>query len=65
MFFKIIIFWYYTNFDQNLIYFLSITIIQSYWLITQKLFLGSGTEKILYTPSKRALKMMTFDSNIR
>ena len=34
-----------------------------YWLITQKVFLGSGTEKILYKPPERALKMLSFDSN--
>ena len=33
------------------------------WLITQKLFLGSWTEKLLYNPSERALKMLSFDSN--
>ena len=36
-----------------------------HWLITQKLFLGSGTEKILYISSERALKMLSFDSYIR
>ena len=35
------------------------------WLITQKVFLGSGTEKILYMSSERALKMLSFDGNIR
>ena len=33
------------------------------WLITQKVFLGSGTEKNLYMPSEKALKMLSFDSN--
>ena len=34
-----------------------------HWFITQKVFLGSGTEEILYMPSERALKMLSFDSN--
>ena len=36
-----------------------------HWLITQKVFLGSGTEKILFMPSERAPKMLSFGSNIR
>ena len=38
--------------------------IESYWLITQKLFLGSRIEKILYKPHEIALKMLSFDGNI-
>ena len=37
----------------------------SHWSITQKLFFGSGTEKILYMPSDRALKMLSFGSYVR
>ena len=37
----------------------------SHSLITQKLFLGSRIKKILYMPSERALKMLSFDGNIR
>ena len=33
------------------------------WLIAQKLFLGSGTEKILYMSSERTLKMLSFEGH--
>ena len=50
---------------KTLVVFTETTRQRKQWLITQKLFWGPKPKKILYMPSERALKMLSFGSNIR